>query len=731
MTARSDHSAVFGLVSATLMIAHQITGKATRDGLFLSRFDIETLPKMVMLAAVVSFFAVLVMSRLIARFGPARVMPLAFGVSAAVFVAIFILDRVEPRAAAVFLYLHMSVFGAVLISGFWSLINERFDPHAAKRQVARIAAAATLGGVVGGLAAERLAGVVETRSMLLVLAALHLACTASVRGIGARETSGLRRRRSPPAFRQLVRRRYLSWMAALTVLVAVGAALLDYAFKAAVTAEMHDSEALVGLFARFYALVGLATFVLQSLLGPTMLRRYGIGVTLAVLPVMVCAGGLVALAVPRTLSLVLLRGGQSVLWNSFFRSAFELLYTPLPIAAKRPTKALIDVAADRAGDLIGGALTLGVIALAPFAPVPATIAVAVLVMAAGFVVVLVLHRGYVEQLADSLRDGAISLAEGEILDATTRHTFAETTAGGERAQLLARIRAQRQARLAADGVRPAAAPEPTAAPPAAAPELAAAVAALGSGDLGQVRRCLGGEYMDDRLVVHLVPLLAEDALAEDVRMELRWMAPRVTGALTDALLDPDLPVRVRQRIPGVLEVTHHPRSVAALLAGLDERSFNVRFSCARALARMAGRDADLRVDSAVVHAAVAAEVTAAPQQFGRLDVTLDFDLGSQFDRPSGIGPAGFGLEYVFTLLSLVHDRHALQLAFQALVSEDPGLRGTALEYLENVLPEALRRDLWPHLGVTATADRTRRPPQALLADLRRLSGLTRARGSRP
>ena len=67
----------------------------------------------------------------------------------------------------------MAIFGAVLISGFWSVVNERFDPHTAKQTIARVAAAATLGGVLGGLAAGKIAEFAEVRGMLLVLAALH------------------------------------------------------------------------------------------------------------------------------------------------------------------------------------------------------------------------------------------------------------------------------------------------------------------------------------------------------------------------------------------------------------------------------------------------------------------------------------------------------------------------------------------------------------------------------
>jgi hypothetical protein len=43
-----------------------------------------------------------------------------------------------PRLVAAMLYLHVAVFGAPLLSGLWSLINERFDPYTAKRSIGTI-----------------------------------------------------------------------------------------------------------------------------------------------------------------------------------------------------------------------------------------------------------------------------------------------------------------------------------------------------------------------------------------------------------------------------------------------------------------------------------------------------------------------------------------------------------------------------------------------------------------
>ncbi|MDH3729012.1 MAG: hypothetical protein OER77_15885, partial [Myxococcales bacterium] len=62
------------------------------------------------------------------------------------------------------------------------------------------------------------------------------------------------------------------------------------------------------------------------------------------------------------------------------------------------------------------------------------------------------------------------------------------------------------------------------------------------------------------------------------------------------------------------------------------------------------------------------------------------------------------LQHVFTLLSLTLDRDAVVLSLRALSSEDANLRGTALEYLHNVLPERVREPLWPRL-----TERSERP----------------------
>ncbi|MEM7466830.1 MAG: Npt1/Npt2 family nucleotide transporter [Pseudomonadota bacterium] len=693
---------IFALMSATLMIAHQVAGKATRDAIFLSHYDVTDLPKMVLLAAILSLLAVVFMSRLLVSFGPWRVIPIAFFVSGALFATNWWYYALHPHIVAIALYLQMAIFGAVLISGFWSVVNERFDPHTAKHTIARVAAAATLGGVLGGLAAGKIAQATDVQLMLLVLAGLHIFCGLSVRGIGeSRSQAQNNQVKMGSGIQLLTTHRYLQLMGVLVVMVGVVGALVDYTFKAAASNHFDSSESLVVFFGQFYAAVGVATFVVQSLLGPVVLRRYGLGLTLAVLPIVVMLfGGLHLILALRLYSLAALRGGQMVFANSFFRSAFELLYTPLPPQVKRPTKSIIDVASDRLGDVLGSGLLLLLLALTPELSNPTVVLLAIAVAGATLLSVSRLYRGYVEQLATSLKDGAISISADDVLDATTQRTLAESSAASERTLLLNKIREKKYDRA---GVSvPDTIPKESLDTPNSEDvvSLQQAIADLGSGERFRIRRALNGAFMDLRLLPFLIPLLCDDELAEDVRMELRWKAPNAIGALTDALLDPDLDIRARQRIPSVLEVSHNPRSVNGLLAGLEDEQFSIRYSSARALARMKERDNDIAIDKQQVFDAVEREASVSRAEWQNRGLDNEVDL--PVDMSSGAGAADprleFSVEHVFTLLSLAFDRDALLLSRQALFSSDKNLRGTALEYLENVLPDKVKSKLWPHLG---------------------------------
>src|SRR5512134_1449536 len=151
MPSASSPSQRRAVVAATLaagtLVAQQVAGKATRDTLFLSTFHVSSLPIVMIGSALASVLAVGFFSTALARRTPARVVPAAVGMGTVLLLLEWGLSLTWPQAAALAVYLHMAVFGSTVVSGFWSLVNERFDPYTAKRAMARMGLGASLGGV--------------------------------------------------------------------------------------------------------------------------------------------------------------------------------------------------------------------------------------------------------------------------------------------------------------------------------------------------------------------------------------------------------------------------------------------------------------------------------------------------------------------------------------------------------------------------------------------------------
>jgi len=89
------------------------------------------------------------------------------------------------------------------------------------------------------------------------------------------------------------------------------------------------------------------------------------------------------------------------------------------------------------------------------------------------------------------------------------------------------------------------------------------------------------------------------------------------------------------------------------------------------------------------------------------------------------GVRGVGAGVSRRLLGLEHahraavTREPLRIAFRSLNMDDPYLQGTALEYLESVLPQQIRQPLWPYLEDRRPVNRPARPHDEVLADLLR------------
>ncbi|HET9118927.1 MAG TPA: hypothetical protein VFN72_00210, partial [Solirubrobacterales bacterium] len=579
----ADVAALLAAVCSTTLIAEQVGGKATRDALFLSSFSITALPTMLMISAVVSLAIIPLGGRAMTALGPSRVVPPALATSAVFLVGAWALAGPFPRAVAVAVYLHVGSLGSVLISWFWSLINERFDPRAAKHYVARIAGGATLGGLLGGILAERLARPVGLSGMLLVLAGLHILCGGLTLILRAPRTGGpvrahpvpTRGSTEPPAraaenpgLSLLWRSSYVRDLALFVSLSAIGAALLDYALKAQAAATYGRGAPLLRFFGLYYTATSLATLLVQAGLTRRILERFGLARTVATLPAAVGIGGAAVLLAPGLWCLAIARGAEAALRNSVFRSGYELFYTPMRPAEKRSIKTMVDVGGERLGDLAGGGLVKLVLIALPALAVSVLMGLAIGLGGLGLLVARRLHRGYTNTLEKSLLDRATVIEIGQSLDRTTLSVILQTRpdlSPGE---------------LSAAGRLPALPPEPAPSPGPRDP-MTARAASLCSGDPHQVKASLRDGLLTPALVAHAILLLGWDEVAPAALEALRRVAASVAGQLTDALVEPTTEFAIRRRLPRVLATTNTPRAIEGLLIGLEDPRFEVRYQCGR------------------------------------------------------------------------------------------------------------------------------------------------------
>ncbi|MCH7875074.1 MAG: hypothetical protein IH965_07255 [Gemmatimonadetes bacterium] len=709
-------------VMATVMIAFQMAAKATRNALFLSSFDVSMLPRMVVGAAVVSVLLVFVATRALTRVGPGRLVPIAFASSAVLLLVEWFFVASFRGPVSVLVYIHFSGLGAVLISGFWSIINERFDPRTAKKAIGRIAAGGTVGGLLGGLLAERAAVLLPSvTSMLPILAGLHFACAWLVLGVVSGASSG-RGTRAPDAQGlgssgvTLIRKTgYLRALVALVLLTTVSEGLVDYLFKAQAFATFGGGEQLLRLFAVFYTGVALLTVLVQAVASRFSLERLGLGRTVALLPSAVAVGGAVALFVPVFGMILSLRGVESVARNGLYRAGYELLFAPLAPRQKRSTKMLVDVGAVRLGDVVGAAI-VQITIIAAVAHRPVLLGIAIAFSIAGAIVAIGLQRGYVKALERSLlsRAGQLDLAEAR--DLATRTAMLQS-AGALGLTLFDPTESLQVERVdsAAEAARARPAPAPS------IPRLDAELdrlAELRSREPPRVRHALATP-LTEPLVGYVVPLLAWDEVAADAVAALRQIAPRATGQLVDHLLDPDESFAVRRRIPLVLAACPTQRAVDGLTAGLEDPRFEVRYRCGRALNRLVDLNPDLVVDRERAQAAALREVAVdrGVWQSQRLIDQMDDEAWSPMMDEVLRDRADRSLEHVFTVLALFLPRRPLKVAFRGLHTNDKHLRGTALEYLDSALPDDIRKALWPFVEDVGRKSAERRSANQVLADL--------------
>lgn len=427
---------VLTLSYVALAVASFLLAKPIRNGLFLAQYGAYKLVYVYVAVPVVLSLAIPLSTRVAARVGARAVVTgslVFFSLNVLVFWYLFRFTQV-PGLAAVF-YVWVNCFGIIAPVQAWTFANTTFDTRQARRLFGLIGSGASLGAILGGLLARELARRLGTINLLLVLAGLILLAALVVNvawSVRRRNREARPAPARPITFGEalaLVRgSSYLTLIAAMVFIVAIATQWTQFQFS--LSAELRyagDPDRLTRFFGTFNLWLGVVAFVIQVFATGPILRRFGVGTTIVLLPLAIALGSVLTVMAPRLLSVVLTNALDQGLRFSVDKATFELLYLPLPLRVRTGVKGVIDLIVNRLGDGVGG-VALGVatqgfnlwIVSLPGAGLGLRGLAATTAVLSGvwLAIALALRRGYVQAITDSIHQYRLDVerASAPVLD---------------------------------------------------------------------------------------------------------------------------------------------------------------------------------------------------------------------------------------------------------------------------------------------------------------------------
>ena len=354
-----------------LGMATVICLKAVSDSLFLSEFDAKRLPYVdLAITGLVGIAVNFYLSWM--RRAPLSSIVLTTQLFLVGNLAVFwLLLYADFRFLGVLIYVWVGVFAVLIPSQAWSLAGTVFTTRQAKRLFSIIGSGGILGAAIGGSFTGMIGDPDEVlpATVLLVAAAAWVARELS-RSSAAAKTPGAAAEKAgtrAPLLESLslVRRnRFLLLITIAIFLSTITSTLVKFEFKA--IAQLHfegDRDALTSFSGFFYGWVSVFSFLFHTIFSARLLRWFGLGWCLFLLPLSL-AGGLGALLASSSIvAAVAARGADQGFRHSIDRASIELLYVPVPADLRARVKSFLDMVVGRAADGLASLLLLAVLTL--------------------------------------------------------------------------------------------------------------------------------------------------------------------------------------------------------------------------------------------------------------------------------------------------------------------------------------------------------------------------------
>ena len=301
----------------------------------------------------------------VSRFRFQLLVPAMYGIFALTFVVFYVLASTSGDRTLIdkSFYVWVSVFSLFHISVFWSFMSDLFNKEQAGRLFSIIAVGASVGGLIGPTIPSFFSESLGTDNLMLIASVMLLIPIPIIFYLQSLKSSDLRNEdfylRKPNAtiggnpfsgFKMFFANPYLLAIG-LFIFLYTGVSSFVYFELKNLLSELSRVER-TAVWAKMDLAVNILSIATGLFATGRIVGKFGMPVTIALVPVLICVGLLILaispfLAAVVTLQIVRRAGNYAVT-----RPAREMLFTRVDRETRFKAKPVIDIVAYRGGDML-------------------------------------------------------------------------------------------------------------------------------------------------------------------------------------------------------------------------------------------------------------------------------------------------------------------------------------------------------------------------------------------
>jgi len=292
----------------------------------------------------------------------------------------------DPQVLSIVFFIWLSVFNLFVISLFWSFSADMFNTDQAKRMYGPIAAGGSMGAIVGPSLTSTLVGKIGVLNLLPISALLLGLSTFFI--FQLLRTAQIQKRTEMAMPIQgkiwagiglIGKSSKLQLLVVFILLFTTISTFLYFQQGHIVSEQITSSASRTRYFGMRDLLVNSLTLILQFFLTAQIIRKWGLVLTLSIVPAISILGFLLLGLHPTIHVLLIFQVAYRALNFALQRPSREILFTAVSSEERYKAKNLIDTAIYRGGDAISGWLFAGLAVLIGSVPLISLLAIPIAV----------------------------------------------------------------------------------------------------------------------------------------------------------------------------------------------------------------------------------------------------------------------------------------------------------------------------------------------------------------